>query len=306
MYDHLAEKLDAGKTILIDGGTGTDLEKRGAQMVGAAWCAFATETSPEILASVHDDYIAVGAEVIATNTYATTLPMIEAAGHDREKWEKLTVQSYEIARASAEKASTPVAVAGSFSVMRPVIQGTDQRDPKYSISEEAERQLMADQANLLKDLGCDLIIMEMMRDTRASVWATEMAIATGLPVWIGISCRADENGGVRGYNHPEIPFKDIAPSLLNKGGAAAGIMHSDINITQPALDIVRDTWQGPLMAYPESGYFKMPEWQFSDLTPEEFAATCCGWVDNGVQIIGGCCGVSVDHIAALSAALQSR
>ncbi len=306
MYDHIAEKLDAGKTVLIDGGTGRDLEKRGAKMVGAAWCAFATETSPDILASVHDDYIAVGAEVIAINTYATTLPMIEAAGYDKAKWEKLTTQSFEIAKASADRASSPVAVAGSFSVMRPVMPGTDQRDPNYTISEDDERKLLADQANLLKDLGCDLIIMEMMRDTHRSVWATEMAIATGLPVWIGISCRANDDGDVRGYNDPDIPFADIAPNLLNKGGAAAGIMHSDINVTQPALDIVRDTWDGPLMAYPESGFFKMPEWQFSDLSPEEFAQVCCGWVDNGVQIIGGCCGVSVDHIAALSAALQNR
>lgn len=305
MYDHVAEKLQSGQTVLIDGGTGTDLEKRGAQMVGAAWCAFATETAPDILASVHDDYIAAGAEVIATNTYATTLPMIEAAGHDKQKWEKLTVQSFEIAKESAQKAGRPVAVAGSFSVMRPVMPGTDQRDPTYEISEEAERALLADQANLLKDLGCDLIIMEMMRDTHRSVWATEMALATGLPVWIGISCRADEQGAVVGYNDPDIPFSEIAPGLLNKGGAAAGIMHSDINITQPGLDIVRDTWTGPLMAYPESGHFKMPEWQFSDLTPEEFAEICCGWVDNGVQIIGGCCGVSVDHIAALGAALKA-
>ena len=305
MYDHLAEKLDTGKTILIDGGTGTDLEKRGAQMVGAAWCAFATETAPDILASVHDDYIAAGAEVIAMNTYATTLPMIQAAGHGKDKWEKLTVQSYDIARASAKRASRPVAVAGSFSVMRPVIPGTDQRNPDYSISEEDERALLADQATLLKDLGCDLIIMEMMRDRHRSVWATEMAVATGLPVWVGISCRANEEGDVRGYNDPDIPFADIAPGLVSAGGVAAGIMHSDINVTQPGLDIVRETWDGPLMAYPESGYFKMPEWQFGDLTPEEFAEISMGWVNNGVQIIGGCCGVSVDHIAALAKALEA-
>ncbi|MEM8689868.1 MAG: homocysteine S-methyltransferase family protein [Pseudomonadota bacterium] len=305
MYDHLAEKLETGKTILIDGGTGTDLEKRGAQMVGAAWCAFATETAPDILASVHDDYIAVGAEVIAMNTYATTLPMIQAAGHDRDKWEKLTAQSYDIARASANRAPHPVAVAASFSVMRPVIAGTDQRDPTYTISEEDERALLIDQAALLKDLGCDLIIMEMMRDTHRSVWATEIAVETGLPVWTGICCRANEDGDVRGYNNPDIPFGDIAPSLLNAGGVAAGIMHSDINVTQPALDILRETWDGPLMAYPESGHFKMPEWQFSDLTPDEFAELAIGWVNNGVQIIGGCCGVSVDHIAALAKALEA-
>ena len=89
MYDHITEKLSKGQPILIDGGTGTELEKQGARMVGAAWCAFATQSHPEIVRQVHDDYIAAGAEVIAANTYATTLPMIEAAGEGTALWEDL-------------------------------------------------------------------------------------------------------------------------------------------------------------------------------------------------------------------------
>ena len=93
--------------------------------------------------------------------------------------------------------------------------------------------------------------------------------------------------------------------MLDTPPQAAGVMHTSVENTGPALEELRVHWDGPLMAYPESGFFKMPQWQFSDLTPDEFAGICCGWVDNGVQIIGGCCGVSVDHIAALSAALDN-
>ena len=182
MYDRIAEKLNTGETIVIDGGTGTDLEKRGAEMVGAAWCAYATRTAPDVLREVHDDYIKAGAEVIAANTYATTLPMIEAAGDGDKVWEELTVQSMEIAHAAAKAADRPVAVAGSFSIMRPMTPNSDRPSEGYSIDEAREREILAKQAKLLKDLGADLLMMEMMRGNDLSVWAVEAAAATGLPV----------------------------------------------------------------------------------------------------------------------------
>jgi methionine synthase I (cobalamin-dependent) len=54
------------------------------------------------------------------------------------------------------------------------------------------------------------------------------------------------------------------------------------------------------MAYPDSGYFKMPNWQFENiLTPEGFLDYARTWVTSGVQIIGGCCGLSPEHIEAI-------
>ena len=56
------------------------------------------------------------------------------------------------------------------------------------------------------------------------------------------------------------------------------------------------------MAYPDSGYFRMPEWQFENvIPPEDFRRFATQWVESGMQIIGGCCGLSPEHIAAISA-----
>jgi homocysteine S-methyltransferase len=75
----------------------------------------------------------------------------------------------------------------------------------------------------------------------------------------------------------------------------------------PALGAVRNLWSGPLGAYPETGEWIPPNWVFGDLTPAAFAATALGWVRNdGVRIIGGCCGTRPDFIAALHDALASR
>ncbi|MEM7429975.1 MAG: homocysteine S-methyltransferase family protein [Pseudomonadota bacterium] len=306
MYDHIAEKLRTGETIVIDGGTGTDLEKRGAEMVGAAWCAYATRTSPDILREVHDDYIAAGAEVIAANTYATTLPMIEAAGDGEAVWEELTVQSMEIAHAAAGAADGPVAVAGSFSVMRPMTPGGDLPSASYVFDEAREREIVGKQAALLKELGADLLIMEMLRGNDLSVWAVEAAQATGLPVWNGMSTVRDDAGTVVSFHDKKTPFAEFAPRLMAAGGEVAGVMHTIMNDMDPSLEVLREHWDGPLMAYPESGHFTMPYWQFGDMTPGEFAAACRDWVQGGIQIVGGCCGVSVEHIAALKGALPSH
>jgi homocysteine S-methyltransferase len=77
-------------------------------------------------------------------------------------------------------------------------------------------------------------------------------------------------------------------------------MHSAAEATAPALEILRESFTGPLMAYPDSGYFKMPSWQFVDIMPtDEFVRLCRSWRSAGVQILGGCCGLGIEHIEAL-------
>lgn len=67
------------------------------------------------------------------------------------------------------------------------------------------------------------------------------------------------------------------------------------------LALLREVFHGPLMAYPNSGYFAMPHWHFVDImSPAELVAFSRGWQAMGVQIMGGCCGLGVDHIHALS------
>jgi 5-methyltetrahydrofolate--homocysteine methyltransferase len=78
-------------------------------------------------------------------------------------------------------------------------------------------------------------------------------------------------------------------------------MHSFMETTGPALDVLADRWPGPKMAYAETGAFRNPDWVFEQVVSvEEYAHAVDGWVrDQGVQIIGGCCGTGPDHIRAL-------
>lgn len=94
--------------------------------------------------------------------------------------------------------------------------------------------------------------------------------------------------------------------IPRSGVDAAGFMHSGAEVMADALNVVRRYFDGPLMAYPDSGYFEMPDWRFVDvITPQHFEEFCRDWIASGVQIIGGCCGLTPNHIRAAVRAKES-
>jgi len=153
-----------------------------------------------------------------------------------------------------------------------------------------------------------LLALEMIRDIDQGRAIVEAAAATGLPVWLGFTCRLGDDGQLvmlRGRD-AERPLQDCMGSVLAAGPCSViAIMHSDINATSRALDAVLRGWTGPIACYPECGEWENPDWRFGDMTPEAFAAAEA-WVDRGVQIVGGCCGIGPDHIGRLAERLRGR
>jgi len=302
VYSELQRKLDAGDVIILDGGTGTELERRGVPMDGKAWCGPATLGHLAELQAIHQDYIAAGADIITTNTFASSLLMLDRAGYGDhfEDINRAAIKTALRAREASDRAD--VAVAGSLSHAVPVIPGTDQPVPDRGYTKADMADAFKRQALLHKEEGCDLVILEMMYHPECMKPAFEAACEIGLPVWAGFSARRGENEQVLSFaRDQDIPFEDIVKILAEFDIAAAGIMHAPSNVIADALSILRSVYDGPLMAYPDSGYFKMPNWQFDAIIPPaQFRQYADQWVASGVQVIGGCCGLSPDHIHAIA------
>ena len=286
--------------IILDGGTGTLIQALGAPMDDETWGADANLTHPEVVLQAHRQYMAAGAEVLIANTYATSPLLFNDLGRDADV-ARIDAAAVALAR---EASGGSVPVAGSFSVMRPGIPGTDRSRLMRRWSESDARRLFADKAAGLLAAGADVIAMEMMRDGDYSVWATEAAIATGLPVWVGIALEEDDNGRLIGHGRPNWELDSFIDRLIGCTPAMVSVMHTSPSVTTRALAVVRDHWRGSLGAYAESGYFAMPDWQFVEIIPEDdYVAMARQWHEAfDLAMIGGCCGIGPSHIAALRAA----
>jgi S-methylmethionine-dependent homocysteine/selenocysteine methylase len=302
-YTRIADKLRRHEIIILDGGTGTDIQRRGAPMSGDTWCADANLTHPDIVRAVHRDYIRAGADIITANTFATSPILFSHIGRPNDI---ARIDAIAVTLGREATAGTDVCVAGSMSTMRPMATGTDRNNLNFVLSERDARALFQAKANGLKACGCDLIMMELMRDNDYAVWASEAALATGLPVWIGLSAERGKDGALQGWGRDDCSFDDIARTLAALMPAVMMVMHTSPNNTDEALAILRKHWAGPVATYPECGYFKSPDWEFIDvIPPDELVRKSHDWQHLGASIFGGCCGIGPDHIAALSSEFRT-
>jgi homocysteine S-methyltransferase len=297
-YERMLQRLRSGAIVVLDGPTGTELQKRGAPMDPGAWCGPATLGNDRLLTEIHADYIAAGAEIVTANTFAASRLMLADAGlADRSA--EIVARAVAAARLAAE-GHPDVVVAGSLSHMVPVKPGTDALDPARVPPDEVVAAAIGDVAEGLKAGGVDLIILEMMYHPGRTRLALAAALATGLPVWFGLSARRGADGAVLGFDrNQDIPIDTIASLIPAEGVDVAGVMHTPSDLVGDALDAVRTRFAGPLMAYPDSGYFVMPDWRFVDIiSPGAYADFGRGWVKRGVQVLGGCCGLGIEHVRA--------
>ena len=288
----LIERLSRGQTILLDGATGTELQKRGAPMNHAVWSATATLTHPEILRQIHVDYILAGAKIIISNTFSTSRHLLAQAGMATD-FPRLNRRAVEIAREARERAAQPgVYIGASIST-----ENFEFNPPAI----EQARSFFKEQAGIMAQAGADLILLEMMRDVEYTQAAIEAASSCGLPVWVGFSCQVDPTGEVRMWERNETLAHVIQNLDLPGEDCLISIMHTLTEDVEPALEILQRAWSGYSGVYAHSGKFTMPNWQFIDMiSPEEYAAAASGWLAQGAQMVGGCCGIGPDHIRALN------
>ena len=299
----LNDRIAVGDIIVIDGGTGTELERRGVPMHAETWAGAALIEHPDAVVDIHADFIRAGAEVIITNTFGASPHMLQAMGYG-ERAEEIIRGSVDLAKRARDRVGRDVAIAGSISTMT---ADGDLSRPGDRHSDDEIADSLGRMARALADGGCDLIALEMMRDARCAPIAMQSARETGLPVWLGLACtREKDSGDLVAFDVPEHRFADTLAATLPLEPDLVCVMHSDVDVTGDAIDVVKERWNGPLGVYPESGYFEMPHWNFVDvIPPDALVARAQTWASQGVTLFGGCCGLGPEHISALDAARES-
>ncbi len=246
----LRAKLAAGGLVLIDGGTGTEIEKRGGTMVEGAWCGAAALTNPEIVQEVHEAYLHAGAEVIIANNFATSRHILAQAGWDHSVAD-LNRRGIQLALAARTAAAKPDAVvAGTISTTR-------QGGPLAPLDVLAAN--LSEAAALQAEAGADLMILEMMRSIDSAAVALDAAVATGLPVWLGWSCEPGDDGPVL-IDGGETLAEAMVWAAQQDQVELVAIMHTETEYTSACIDVVNRHWDGPAGVYAHTGDWQPPHW----------------------------------------------
>ena len=299
-YLKIIEKLKKNELIIHDGAIGTELQKRGVSMDGS-WCGTAS-LQDNILKQVHTDYILAGSQIITTNTYASNRIMLKSAGFEK-RFKEVNFKAVESAlKAREETGYKDVIVAGSISHRYPIADGDTISNASIQVSKLELQEATEEMALLLSKNGCDVILLEMMYRPERMKIIFDIVKKLNIPIWVCFSCRKSEKGEILSLSDETIvPFSEMIAISKEYNFDALGIMHTSEDILGECINMIKTNFNGPILAYPDTGGWLSPNWIFDTvIEPEKFREKAKDWYALGAQIIGGCCGTSPDHIRALT------
>ncbi len=287
---------------IIDGGVGTELQRRGSQIDPGSWSSGAHLQDPQMLLSIHRDYLRAGATVLSTNTFMASRHMLAAGGiGDVEEVNRSAVS---LAREARERFGVPeVLIAGCMSTCPPLDRAND-----LPRGEQVDRNFR-EQAMLLAEAGVDVLLAEMLVDSETAGSLLSACCETGLPVWAGASAMLDDAGELMTFRPPgklaDLPHESLDSLLRTLCGLpveSIGVMHTPVEAMDAALSQLAHRWLGPRFAYAKTGMLAEHEWEFdSVIAPDDYADLAMRWVrDYQLKVVGGCCGTRPEHIEALS------
>ena len=294
-YSKLIKRAQDGECILIDGATGTEVERRGVPQLDNAWNGGGALSHPEIVKQIHKDYIDLGAEIVISNTFATTKHALTDANQENN-FEALNRRGVELAvQAKEELKNDKVLVAGGISYWTWTGNKPSLEELKLSVTEQAQ---------IMKDARADFIMLEMMIDIEQMITTIEAAQSSGLPLWIGLTCEPNISNEMCLRDGDKLEnvinvIKSYNPDVIN-------IMHTEVELVDRCLDILQSQWKGLIGVYAHSGKSVNGAWTFNNvISAQEYYEYSAKWKNQGVSFIGGCCGVHTEHIDLMNKKLFS-
>ncbi|KAA6488847.1 homocysteine S-methyltransferase family protein [Agrobacterium rhizogenes] len=293
--------------LILDGGTGRELERIGAPFRQPEWSALALMEAPEFVRKVHDNYIEAGADVITTNSYAVVPFHIGDESFEADG-AMLAARAGRIAREAADASTArKILVAGSL----PPVFGSYQ--PDLFDAKRAGHYLDTLVGGMAPYV--DLWLAETQSSLAEARAAREATLSTGKPLWISFTLRDD----LAPSDMPEPllrsneTVKAAAELVASFGGEAMLFNCSMPEVMEAAIETARATFAAlgadiqvgvyanafPSQQDDEEANATLTEIR-NDLDPDSYGRWAGRWAASGASIIGGCCGIGVDHIHALS------
>ena len=279
--------------LLIDGATGSELERRGVDTSLPLWSARALLGAPDVLECIHLDYLDAGAMAITANTFRTHRRTLEKAGLG-DQAATLTTRAVRIAQGAARLRSAGALILGCVAPLEDCYEPSLAPDANTCLREHTEM------IGHLVEAGVDRVLIETMNNLDEARAATEAARRLAPGRWMISFC-------VRG---------DAEPGTLLSGERLDGLLPDLADADAVGTNCVPAPQLAPTIAYLRgrlpapvriAAYANVgrPDpvcgWINTDaIDPERYAEYALRWFNAGASIIGGCCGTTPATIAALA------
>jgi S-methylmethionine-dependent homocysteine/selenocysteine methylase len=279
---------------VLDGAMGSELLRRGATSAAILWGVGALLHDPELVRAVHRDHAAAGAEALTANTFRVAPYSLRGPG--------LELHAAELARLAVDLARLGAADAGRETLVlasQTTLEDCYRPDLVPGDATLAREHRVT--AELLASSGADALLLETFNTVREARAAALAATSTGLAVIVCLACRS---GGEL------LSGEDVqraAAAATVPGVVAVGVNCTALQDLIPALSRVAEGSGLPLVAYANNAFFATDSpWLTADPAgPERYARCMLATVAMGARLVGGCCGTTAEHVAALARAVST-
>lgn len=286
----LRDRLEESAPLVLDGATGTELERRGVRSELPLWSAHALLESPDVVRDIHEEYVASGADLLTANTFRTQRRSLARAGL-AERARGLTGLAVKLAR-DAARAAAPrrVWVLGSAPPLEDCF-----RPDRVPEAADLERE-HAEHAEHLAAAGADGVLVETMNTVREARAAARAARDVGLTALVCFTCAGGEL----------LSGERLEPAIDAVAELDAGAI--GINCLPPSqvAECLADLRASglPFLVSPNLGA-PQGDTRSEELGPARFASLAGGWLHAGARIVGGCCGTTPAHTREIARLLHT-
>lgn len=280
--------LNQKPTLVLDGATGTNLQKRGLP-IGTAPETWLFD-NPGGISQLYSDFVQAGSDIILTCTFGGNRTRL---GHANLAERITDVNRIAVELARQVTKGKDVLVAGSIGPTGEMMQ------PFGTLSEEQAFEIYAEQAKILIEAGVDLLVIETQFDLTEAIAAVKAV--RSLSDDIALVCSFSYDRGVRTMMgvKPAQMAETFNPMAVDALGVNCGkSLEDNLNV----LSTLKENTNKPIWFKPNAGLpTSNPDGTTSyDVTPQMMADQVPAWIGAGAKLVGGCCGTSPEHLAAIA------
>jgi homocysteine S-methyltransferase len=297
----LASLLERDGPIILDGGLGSELDRRGFDLSSLLWSAEMLVDNPQAIIDIHRTYLDAGAQCITSASYQASIAGFAKLGLSPRQSKALLIKSVELARSAVDEyvAQNPGCgyqplIAASIGPYGAFLADGSEYRGDYNVDDQVLLEFHQQRLTWLDGAGADVLACETIPGLQEARVLSQLLERVSTDAWVSFSCQNGRLLNDGSTLRQAVGLFEFVPKVIGIG----------VNCTAPQFiqsligEIKSTSWQRAVVVYPNSGehYDADRNTWYGTETPMECAAAALSWYQAGANVIGGCCRMGPEHI----------